>query len=72
MNVSIYLAARQLGCSPSEAEIVAVLVEADSLKDAAAQLNVNYRSASNRLTRVKRRLGVKNMAAAIARLSSTP
>lgn len=72
MNADLYVRARRAGCSRAEAEILAVMVDADSLKAAAALLNLDYRSASNHMSRAKRRLGVRHIPALVAKLQAAP
>ena len=70
MNAAIYEAARHAGCTRAEAELLAYYVELDSLKAAAKAARMNYGSARNNSVRLKRRLGVQHLAAAIQRIQT--
>lgn len=68
MNVTIYEAARKVGATRAEAELLAYYVEHESLKAAADAAGMTYGAASNHMGRLKRRLKVRHMAAVVSRL----
>ncbi len=68
MNAAIYEAARAAGCTRAESELLAYYVDVDSLKAAANAAGMSYSSARNNSSRLKRRLGVRHLAAAVQKV----
>lgn len=68
MNPAVYEGARRAGCTRAEAELLAYYVELSSLKAAAEAAQMNYGSARNNSVKLKRRLGVEHLSAAIRKV----
>ena len=68
MNADVYNGARRAGCSPREAEVLAVYVESEKWAAAARELGISESTAKNTMTKMFRRLNVAHAAAAVARV----
>ena len=70
MNIAVYESARRAGCTRAEAELLSYYIELSSLKAAAEAAGMSYGSARNNSVRIKRRLGVDHLSAAIRKVTT--
>jgi DNA-binding CsgD family transcriptional regulator len=68
VNTAVYNAARRAGCTPREAELLAVYVESPKMAVAAHELGISEHTAKNAMGKIYRKLDVAHAAAAVARV----
>lgn len=72
MNLAVFQAARQAGCSTRQAEILATYVTCETTADAARELRISEQTVKNHLAAIRRRFDVAHTAGAVAMLVGEP